>query len=539
MALVCQHCARTNSADARFCYFDGASLLGKAAPPEAARKTFLAPFVFPTGETCNTYDEFAHGCQRHWTVALDLLHKGFLQNFFGGLGRLDLAAAAQEAAAFPDRERGLDQFLARLPTTDISLPKLDVQPKLINLGTLKVGVNSQVELNLENQGTRLIFGSVSSNCKWLAPTETGESKLFQFREGASLAIQVKGQHLRGAAKPLEGTLLIESNAGTFKLKVIASVPIVPFPDGALAGARTPREIAEKARATPKQAAPLFENGAVERWYQANGWTYPVQGPASNGLAAVQQFFEALGLSKPPRVFINAAVIQLKGKHGARLQHTLHVRTEENRAVYAYAVSAADWLVVKPAIMLGNAVTLPLEIIVPSEASEPVQTLLKVTANGQQRFDIPVEVAVERAHETARIAAAITATAPVAAKPEPVLKAKAKSKADLDFSDRKAAANPASDAMPTARFDPVKSLLHLAPLALLGALIFGLVSLDVSSEKPRQQAQVKEEAPEEQEAKRRSSRSRSTTSRTRRRLSLRWRATRSRTSRRSGMSSWRR
>ncbi len=277
MALVCPHCSRTNCADARFCYFDGASLLGSSGP-ETARKTFLAPFVFPTGETCNTYDEFAHSCQRHWHVAVDLLHKGYVQNFFGGLGRMDLAQAAQEAANFPDHDRGLDQFLGRLPTTDIALPRLDVQPKLINLGALKVGVNSQLELNLENHGGRLVFGSVSSSCKWLAPTETGESKLFQFRDGAALSIQVKGQHLRAAAKPLEATLLVESNAGTFKLKVIATVPIVPFADGVLAGARSPREVAEKAKNAPKQAAPLFENGAVERWYQANGWTYPVQGP---------------------------------------------------------------------------------------------------------------------------------------------------------------------------------------------------------------------------------------------------------------------
>lgn len=495
MALVCPHCSRANCADARFCYFDGASLLGTTVGPETARKTFLAPFVFPTGDTCNTYDEFAHGCQRHWNVALDLLHKGFLQSFFGGLGRLDLAAAAQEAAAFPDSERGLDQFLGRLPTSDISLPKLDVQPKLINLGTLKVGVDSHLELNLENQGTRLVFGSISSSCKWLAPTETGESKLFQFRAGAALTIQIKGQHLRGAVKPLEGTLLIESNAGTFKLKVIASVPIVPFPEGALAGARTPRDIAEKAKHAPKQAAPLFESGAVERWYQANGWTYPVQGPASNGLAAVQQFFEALGLSKPPRVFINAATIQLKGKPGARIQHSVQVRTEENRAVYAHAVSAADWLVVKPALMQGACVTLPLEITVPAEC---VQTLLKVTANGQQRFDIPVEVVAERAHPSpptplsqgARgAAAAIIAAAPIPT-------AQAVSKADLDFSERKSA-NPQAAAMPTPRFDPVKLLTHLSPLLLLGLFIFALVSLDVFSEKPRQQAQVKEETSEEQ------------------------------------------
>ncbi len=487
MARVCPHCSRTNCADARFCYFDGASLLGSGALPESARKTFLAPFVFPSGEVCDNYDEFAGGCQRHWHVALDFLHKGFLENFFAGLGRLDLAHAAQEAAAFPDRDRGLDQFLGRLPTSSISLPKLEVQPKLINLGTLKVGVHSQFEISLENKGTRLIFGSVASTCDWFGPAETGEAKLFQFRDGASIAIQVKGQHLRGAAKPLEGTLLVESNAGTFTLKVIASVPIVPFAEGVLAGARTPREVAEKAKHAPRQAAPLFENGAVAKWYRSNGWTYPVQGPASNGVAAVQQFFEALGLSKPPKVFINSAHIQLKGKPGDRLQHAVQVRTEENRAVYAHAVSPANWLAVKPAQMHGNAVVLPLEISVPAEAGATVQAVLKVTANGQQRFDIPVEVAAERDHETARVAAALTVATPASI---PV--AKPAHNADFAFGPGNAA-NGAS-----ARFDPVKLLTHLAPLTLLFLVVFGIVTADVLSDKPRH-VQVKEEAAEEQAA----------------------------------------
>ncbi len=208
---------------------------------------------------------------------------------------------------------------------------------------------------------------------------------------------------------------------------------------------------------------------------------------------MQQFFEALGLSKPPRVFVSTAHVQLKGKPGARIQHALQVRTEEQRAVYAHAVSSAGWLIVKPALMQGNAVTLPLEITVPADAGECTQTILKVTANGQQRFDILVDVAAERAAETARASAAITLA-------NAIPKAIGKSKTDFDFSERTPAASEESLATPKARFDPVKLLAHVAPLALLGLLIFGLVSLDAFSDKAQQHVQVKEEAPEEQEAK---------------------------------------
>ena len=164
MPLVCPHCSRTNSGDARYCYFDGASLLGSAGPPEAARKTFIAPFVFPTGEACNTFDEFAYGCQRHWNVAVDLLHAGLRPELLRRPGTPRPCPRRTEAAAFPDRERGLDQFLSRLPTSGLALPKLDVQPKLINLGNLEGRPTSQFELSLDNLGSRLVFGSVSSNC---------------------------------------------------------------------------------------------------------------------------------------------------------------------------------------------------------------------------------------------------------------------------------------------------------------------------------------------------------------------------------------
>ena len=63
------------------------------------------------------------------------------------------------------------------------------------------------------------------------------------------------------------------------------------------------------RTQPKAAAPLLENGEVARWFEANGWTYPVDGPAARGVAAVQQFFESMGLSKPPLVFASEEELQ--------------------------------------------------------------------------------------------------------------------------------------------------------------------------------------------------------------------------------------
>ena len=61
-------------------------------------------FVFPNGRKARTFDELALGFQDDWAAARDLLKKGQLHLFFGGLGRADLARAAQEAMAKPDPE---------------------------------------------------------------------------------------------------------------------------------------------------------------------------------------------------------------------------------------------------------------------------------------------------------------------------------------------------------------------------------------------------------------------------------------------------
>ena len=490
MTLLCPHCSRANSVEARFCYFDGAALLGSSLPIETARKTFLAPFVFPSGVTCDNYDEFVSGCQRHWDDAVRLLHAGHLGTFFSGLGRLDLACAADEAAAFPDRDRGLDLFLARLPTTAIVLPRLDVQPKLINLGTLRVGQNAQIELSLENHGKRLVFGSIVANVPWLALTpgiDGHDSKLFQFRERTTITVHVRGQHLRAAVKPLEGNLILESNAGAFRLKVIASVPITPFPDGVLTGARTPRDIAEKAKDAPRQAAASFESGAVARWYQTNGWTYPVQGTPTSGIAAVQQFFEALGISKPPKVSLSVPSLHLKAAPGTRLACKIEVRTSENRAVYAHAVSPAPWLVVKPAVLLGTSAALPFEITTPASAGETLTTTLRIFANGQQRFDVPVEVT------TPAPAAVLDVRPPEKA---PILPSPAVPVAPVSL-----APSFVPDASPTPvvqprSFEPLKILTHVAPLVLLVGLVGGLVLMDGFTAAPQQVAQIDDEPQEE-------------------------------------------
>jgi hypothetical protein len=400
MAQTCSKCSRINPADAAYCYFDGNVLAGHAragAPVAGGNQPFHNPFTFPSGRGCRNYDELAIACQSEWDAAKELLQQGYLEGFLGGLGRSDLALAAREAARFPDRDRGLDQFLAKLPSNALTPPKLRLDPQEVNLGTVKVGDDQHFDLNLENQGMRLLYGSVSSDgCPWLTVGEGAGApeKLFQFGGHSTIPVHVRGKQLRAGNKPLEGRLVVESNGGTFTIHVRLEVPVKPFKDGVLAGAKSPRQVAEKAKANPKEAAPLFEKGVVARWYEENGWTYPVQGPSASGLGAVQQFFEALGLTPPPKTEISDRSVTMSGNPGETIKYALTVSTQEKRPVYAHGSSDQPWLEVGRAKLNGRTAVIPL--VVPTVPNKPAAILhakVTVVSNGNQRFVVPVTLNV--------------------------------------------------------------------------------------------------------------------------------------------------
>jgi hypothetical protein len=222
--------------------------------------------------------------------------------------------------------------------------------------------------------------------------------MFQTRHAYNLAVRVLGSKLRAGRKPLEGQIVIDTNGGTLTFKVRASVPIRPFPKGkyandSLAGAKSPHELAVKAKAHPQEAAALFEQGAVSAWYASNGWTYPVQDTKGTGKGAVQQFFEALGLTKPPQLEISGGRIVCKARAGQRLVKHVTLSTKESRYVYAQAWSNQEWVKAGTTKAQGNTAVVPLHIDVPARPGETLHANVTVQGNGQQRFVVPVTLAV--------------------------------------------------------------------------------------------------------------------------------------------------
>jgi hypothetical protein len=210
----------------------------------------------------------------------------------------------------------------------------------------------------------------------------------------------------------------------------------------------------------------------------------VQGPSASGVAAIQQLFEALGLVKAPKVEVADPAIALGGRPGERLEHTLSVTTTENRPVYAHAVSDQPWLTVGKATYRGRTASLPLTVeAVPHEPGKTLRARLKVTANGNKRFDVPLVLAVADAppvgparaaatHATASVGAPTVPTevTPIMAPPAPtpvVPVAALAAAADVELMPA-FDARPAPTAVRPPRLSPARQqlLLRLVPVALV-------------------------------------------------------------------------
>ncbi len=275
-----------------------------------------------------------------------------------------------------------------------------VEPLEQDLGILMIGEERQFELTLTNLGDHLLpVKIVVVDTPWLTLGEeqSASEQSFQLTHELKVPVYVRGAMLRAKNVPLEGKLVVDSNCGdpvTITVKCI--VPVNPFPgSGPLAGACSPRQVAERAKDNIRTAIPFFENGQVAEWYQSNGWVYPVEGPTAGGIATVQQFFEALGLATPPKVNINHRSVTMQGDVGAQnLSFVLEVKTEEKRPVYAWGISNQTWLEVSRSRHNGQVAALTL--IVPQVPDCPGETLtaqVTVQSNGNQQFIIPVTLLI--------------------------------------------------------------------------------------------------------------------------------------------------
>jgi hypothetical protein len=174
---------------------------------------------------------------------------------------------------------------------------------------------------------------------------------------------------------------------------------IPFPRPPFLGVGSPRELAERMRLQPKQAVALLESGEVQRWFTANGWDYPVNGAPARSVAAVQQFFEGMGLSKAPVLSLSETDVQVTCVPPEIVRSQVILFTPSRKWVYAQVESDAPWL--RPAsssISGAQRAEVPFEV--DSTLADPgvhVGTL-QLLANAGQRLAVQVRLEVERPHQ---------------------------------------------------------------------------------------------------------------------------------------------
>ena len=151
------------------------------------------------------------------------------------------------------------------------------------------------------------------------------------------------RYARTDPRTYSARLTVITNGGVAEVPVRLDVAALPFPQPPFQGTVSPREMAERMKNQPKLAVPLLENGEVAHWFALNNWTYPVQGAPARGVAAVQQFFEGMGLSRPPVVQWDKDTLHFTCEPSQVLSGQASLRTTARKWVYASAESDAPWL----------------------------------------------------------------------------------------------------------------------------------------------------------------------------------------------------
>jgi hypothetical protein len=399
---ICPRCQRANPREAVYCHFDGV-VLRQGGAGVASGGQLPQDFIFPSGRRCRTFDDFVQGCQYEWEDARRLLHDGDFARYFAQVGRHDLARTAQEHQKQSDADIGLHAFLGQLPATQTQGPRLDLNPRRLTLSNVRSGEQRRIPLTILNQGKGLLQGkvTVTEGGQWLKIAEGDNAGQCDIKTSRSQPIQLQVD-ARGLTAPqtYSGKLTVITNGGIAEVAVRLDVTAAPFAHAPFQGATSPRQLAERMRTNPKQAVPLLENGEIAQWFKINGWAYPVSGSTASGVAAVQQFFECMGLSKPPPLQLSEQEFQFVCTPPDLLQTKVTLRTNSKKWIYAHAESDKPWLrVTTPSVSGPQQTQIAFEVdSTLMDAGGLHLGTVHITANAGQKLAVRVQVNCNRPHE---------------------------------------------------------------------------------------------------------------------------------------------
>ncbi len=400
---VCPRCKRTNPEAAVYCYYDG-SALGHGISSQQLPSVSSLPqeFHFPSGTRCSTIDEFAQACQMEWESAKELLIGGYFQQFFVNAGRADLARLSHDAMLVADPDIGLSGFIRKLPTTgDFAGPKLDLRPRRVVIDKVRSGETRKVRLTIVNRGKGKLQGmlSIIEGQEWLKLPQGHAEDQIKINTYKEQTIEfLASSHGLAAGQSFLAKLRVITNGGVVEAPVQITIVGYPFPKPPFQGASSPKDMAKRMSKQPKAAVPLLESGDIAKWFASNGWAYPVIGTPAKGVAGVQQFFELMGLVKPPAISVSHKNLDLTCLIPNRPRVDILLQTpEKKKYVYANVYSEVPWLrVLTPQVGSRQSATVTVQVdptALPKQRM--VATALQLVVNGGRKLNVPVRVSIIR------------------------------------------------------------------------------------------------------------------------------------------------
>ena len=193
-------------------------------PPPATGRTGAAgasPFVFNlnSGAVCRSWDDFLKVSAQRWSDLRDELTSGRLAAFLTNTGHA--AARAPTPAAAGSADERLDAWLGRLPFSRPAKPELDVHPKTLVVRAKGGGGTTTSKVQITNTGYRLLRSSVRvepPGIPWLKLGKSVDGQSIVTVEASDVPLEI--QFPERVTKSLEATLVVESNGGTARVKVV-------------------------------------------------------------------------------------------------------------------------------------------------------------------------------------------------------------------------------------------------------------------------------------------------------------------------------
>jgi hypothetical protein len=187
---------------------------GRAATVGA--QTFL--FNLKCGSVCRSWDDFLKVSAQRWSDLRDELVSGRLAAFLLSSGQGALVPDPQAPGSADER---LDAWLGRLPVSRPAKPELDVHPKTLVIRAKGGGGITSARVQITNTGYRLLRSTVRTEPQgtpWLKLCKEVDGRSIVTVEATDVPLEIRIPE--NVTRPLDATLVVDSNGGTARIKVL-------------------------------------------------------------------------------------------------------------------------------------------------------------------------------------------------------------------------------------------------------------------------------------------------------------------------------